>query len=919
MLESSEKYIKLCENLISDLALLIPTGHALYKVFDELRQDFKTINASSPDMVKLRCIHIKLCELKKKLIPAIKYITEIVEVEKYRDCGDLEQQNANLLQIIDNLKRKLDETYEMFDNEMSNLPDENKTEVGKLKEEIENLRKELEDLNELNNRDIKINKKLVEIIEGIKKESKKLSDEVKEQKNNADILEKGYSIDIKQLTDDLTKARKFIADLNAKNMVLNAKNRDLNAENRDLNAENKNLAGQLANLTEMNNKIKNSNLELEQKNAEIQIKESENNTKINNLEIKLKKIETGSDYDSEIDKTGYDSDADKSLQQYKELLAKNTKLIEENKKLLKYKEELEETHEEATEYNQLLEEYEINEKQLELNIERVEFLNSEINRLRDQTAKIINLEKKIESTQIISLLFKNIMFIYDELNYFDEFSRIKPNNLRDNYESTPKEIRQVDASKLSNNIVVLYNTYAEYFTKIELSFIILFFNYIEKLLLRKTGRFGTSVKIDLEYKKVVSAFSSTLLFIYKSIIHRNLYKNSNENENNEIIERINNFTYHLSKYLKISNQATNARNTSHDKLIDGTLSHDKAHAKSLDGKMMMTSLTNERKRYCANLPKKLKELYDIGLQTRPNTPLNFHSPKNSQISSSSEGIYTNHDGSYSDSPKSSISSGEFESIGRNGSYNYNAHLKLSPEQEDNSSDKSDDGIGIFSEHEQEKMNAADLLSNKNRMNLSSMQSTELNNMNHTHTPPTKLSKNTNFLNAEADSKPPYSILSGEDGSTTKSTKPIGYFQSIKNIFVNTDRKNDNNGSSSNQTGINSNPTTKDLSSQQNTPFKTIKTTPRALNYPYAFEYDQSDYILMNDPDHDSDPDKKSEYFGGGVLGGCVMLLNNAVAVLMIMCVLLIMYIIYLYYTNYKNYNTQNNKPQNNYNPYDIMY
>ena len=64
-------------------------------------------------------------------------------------------------------------------------------------------------------------------------------------------------------------------------------------------------------------------------------------------------------------------------------------------------------------------------------------------------------------------------------------------------------------------------------------------------------------------------------------------------------------------------------------------------------------------------------------------------------------------------------------------------------------------------------------------------------------------------------------------------------------------------------------------------------------------------------------DQKNAYFGGGVLGGCVMLLNNAVAVLMIMCVLLIMYIIYLYYTNYNN--TQNNKPQNNYNPYDIMY
>ena len=914
MLESSDKYIKLCENLISDLDQLIPTGHALYNEFNELKKEFnETIKTDSPEMIKISHIHSKLCELKKKLVPENQKIVEIVEVEKYRDCGDLEQQNANLLQIIDNLNRKLDETYEMF-SEMSNLTDIQKNEVGALKEEIEKLRKELKELNELNVRDILINKKLGEIIEDIKKESKKLSDEVQNQKDNYGILKNGYSINIKKLTDDLTKAMEIIADLNAKN---------------------RDLVGQLANLTEMNNKIRDSKLELEKKYNEIKTKESENDTKIYNLEKKLKEINENFNSSSSDEKDAQNKNLLYQVNSLKVTLKKNEQNLHNLKDqyaevISTYTNEINKLRKEKDQQGKdwgadyvELDNLKIVHKELYDKSKLWDTqLQQKIETIKEQQKKLSLLENQIKSTQIISVLFKNIMFIYDELNYFDEFSRIKPNNMIDNYKSTPKEIKQVDASKLSNNIVVLYNTYAGYFTNTELSFIILFFKYINKLLLRKTGILnniitGTSVKIDLEYKKVVSAFSSTLLFIYKSIIHRNLYKDSNENK--EILERIANFNYHLSNYLKISGQATN-RNTSHDKVIDGTLSHDKAHATSLDGKMIMTSLSNERKRYFANLPTKLKELYDIGLQTRPNTPLNFHSPKNSQISSSSEGIDPKHDGSYSDSPKSSISSGEFKPIGRNGQYNYNAHPKLSPEPEDNSSDKSDDGLEILNASELQQFVDNDSVSNNNHMDLSHRQSEELNNMNYTQTPPpSRLPPNTNFLNEENYGKTPYSILPGEGrpiNSNIKSTVPKGIVQSIKNIFknINTNRKNgNNNGSSSNQTGSNSNTTTTDLSSQQNISFKEQKITPSGVPDPTVFESEDTyEYNLMSE----SSDNKKSEYFGGGVLGGCVMLLNNAVAVLMIMCVLLIMYIIYLYYTNY---NTQNNKPQNNYNPYDIMY
>jgi chromosome segregation ATPase len=193
----------------------IPTGHDLYKVFDELRQDFKTINANSPDMVKLSCIHIKLCELKKKLIPAIKYITEIVEVEKYRDCGDLEQQNANLLQIIDNLQRDLAE----FKNEIEEFKiiksDDDKTiaelnsEIDKLTEQIEKLIQESNLLN-TNKLDVEqtndsIRGKLVAIARR-KKELQKQFDTLK--KENTELTQENRSLKT-ELLDALAEIRKL--------------------------------------------------------------------------------------------------------------------------------------------------------------------------------------------------------------------------------------------------------------------------------------------------------------------------------------------------------------------------------------------------------------------------------------------------------------------------------------------------------------------------------------------------------------------------------------------------------------------------------------------------------------------------------------------------------------------------------------
>lgn len=812
-MSDSDNYIKLCKDLISELESLIPIGHALYKEFDELRQDFKIIKVDSLYMVNLSRIHIKLCELKKKLIPIGQNTVEVFYIDSHKDCSNLEQQNANLLQIIDNLSHKLGETYERFTSDMHNLTDIQKNEVGKLNEEIKKLRKELKDLTENNSKDKLINKRLAEIIEGIKKVSNNLLDAVKEQKNEVKERKNEYDINIKKLTDELKNAREFIATLNA---------------------ENKNLVEQLAELTEMNNKIINSNEELEKKRNDIENKVLENNIKINNLETELKEIKKRHNYDSDVDDSGYDSDIDESsnesdniTQQYNELLNENKTLIEENAELLKDKQKLEETQDnDDKEYNELLDEFDNNKKQLNINIKNVNFLKREINRLGDQTVKIIKLEKKIKSTQIISVIFKNIMFIYDELNYFDEFSRIKPNNMSDNYKSTPKELKQVDASKLSNHIVILYNTYAEYFTKIELSFIILFFKYIDKLLLRKNGIFnnrifGKSVQIEIEYKKVISAFSSTILIIYKSIIHRNLYTNSTDDGSKEIIERIANFIYHLSNYLKISEQVTNDGNTSRDLVINNTLSHDKAHAKILDNKMIMSSLTNERRRFCTNPPPDLKNIYDKGLQTRPNTPSNFNSPITSVMSSHVDDLDNKHD----DSPLgSSISSSDDEYIAFG--LNKEGYTNRQPPESNTSFKIIDDDIGIFSESESNKFVYTDLVS--------------------------------------------------------------------KNSHI-------------------------DLSSRQNIPFEKPKETKGARNDQTVYEHEPQYYrkLVNNKSDNEN-----STYFGGGVLGGCVMLLNNAVAVLMIMCVLLIMYIIYLYYTNYNNTQNnkpQNNKPQNNYNPYDIMY
>ena len=211
MLESSDKYIKLCKDLILELEPSIPVGHDLYKVFDELRQDFKTINANSPDMVKLSCIHIKLCELKKKLIPAVKYITEIVEVEKYRDCGDLEQQNANLLQIIDNLKRELDEFKKessyLLSNSNSLTTDQNNKiiellgDINALTITLENLLVEHDKLKTTNNLDKTAIENLNIEIEELNKKYKNIKTElVNVTATNANLLQK-----IKDLESNLSK------------------------------------------------------------------------------------------------------------------------------------------------------------------------------------------------------------------------------------------------------------------------------------------------------------------------------------------------------------------------------------------------------------------------------------------------------------------------------------------------------------------------------------------------------------------------------------------------------------------------------------------------------------------------------------------------------------------------------------------
>ena len=827
MLESSDKYIKLCKDLILELEPSIPTGHDLYKVFDELRQDFKTINASSPDMVKLRCIHTKLCDLKKKLIPISTNNFQIVEVEKYRDCGDLEQQNANLLQIIDNLKRKLDETYEMFDNEISNLTDNQNNEVESLKEEIEKLKNNLKELGIQLNQSSQLNANqasdiinLNSIIESLKLYKNTLTTDIVEISSITDASETKHFKTIKELQDKLKEANTLIKE------IFN-RNKGLDARNTKLTDENKNLAGQLANLTEMNNKITTSNAELKTQNKELEdmiSKSNELKDKVKNMNLTLLK--------------------DKILQSDNALGEKNKLNAEiSNLKL------------------------NLNNLKLNLNyaLETNKLNGNELASLRNQ---------HIECENKYSAIVKELKKCEEEKNELNTklielqtaCTNLK-NNL-DNARLSEKNI-ELETNVQQKGIAIEYLNNSLYNANNELT------NIKQKL--EKLGLDNQELKKQYEeYKNnsinldVAHEFQSGNAILKAEIAELQI-------ENDELI-----------KFLNIQVDKNKIHNANNNKLKETTQMNDIIQKNNLV-RTRLYNLINDINN-------------NIHIITNANINKNINLDVILQLVSFYKNSNPQEDYLYILIPRGfSLILLFIHYINKLNSYKKGF---ISGNRSNENIYRYNSVISIFKEILQK------ILSNNVNININYNVESLINDKDHKQTiyPEIRFIKSISSYLDYSKYKTNIMELKNQNEKIDINTL---YSSLEMELAIITEKINK---------GLKINipyDITKTLSHEDdiNNPHSSINRTQEFSNMESNDDLIDNINGLYLNPES-SDDKKNDKYFGGGVLGGCVMLLNNAVAVLMIMCVLLIMYIIYLYY---KNYNTQNNKPQNNYNTYDIMY
>jgi DNA repair exonuclease SbcCD ATPase subunit len=753
MLESSDKYIKLCENLISDLALLIPTGHALYKEFDELRKDFKTINASSPDMVKLSCIHIKLWELKKKIIPISTNNLEVVYVESHKDCGDLEQQNANLLQIIDNLSRELDE----FKNEVDEFKIIKSKDSATITELISAITELSEQTLELLTRNELLNTNKSEVEKNNHEISAKLATITKEKKeleNRFDIL-KQENTDLNEKYDRLNTASLKALDINDKlfneNKSLIAKLKNSINDISTLNADVSNKLTYIKELEEKNNLNSNNQKKyIEDLNAIIKQNKDLNSVLSTEIAELINKSNNKDELTSKLLlKLELELEKNKNLvtalqAEVEELNKKNFRLDDENQSLK----------------NKIIDLTNSNEKHMSY----MKDTQSELSKMLEQHPEYI------DTIRILNTRLFNLGNISKELNLKIETLTAENDRLRDiikNHEVKDENNFQSMLGSDDNN-----NSFTELNKGLE-----------EEL--ESTQTFCDNLAAQIEqYKVEIKNLKNTIF-------------TNNETHETEIMQ--------LKKTIK--ELKTGNTNDTVNKLIN-------RYERSINIDLLAVLqlyITYENQIFATlNREKKI-------LTAMPGT------------------IATNY------IPRSV----------------HNKTFRLSKDNNFNNFNILMNSITKIVEYTTE--NIINLLKKKSIAEKPSgiqNNQTDIDNMID------------NFLNQLT-----IYLVNSTIGKPKASSQYIGDAM-YDNIHA-------------------------DLKSE----LSVLKTDiNKRLNF---------------NGNKNVNPANNDKYFGGGVLGGCVMLLNNAVAVLMIMCVLLIMYIIYLYYTNYNK--PQNNKPQNNYNPYDIMY